>query len=215
MSRLRSRFVRTVSEIQFDGITSSKSSGSANSQLQVIGSGERSPRASAGLLEEGDGSLIGGERSKSSQSGNGSGSVHLFQGERLRKSKTANDKVPANLREQAESARKAAKGRAASRTGVRAAVVTASPIAGYAAADYANEKMKKPAPSKGTIKLQGLLTSVKTKRTTPPTRRVQKAQQRFVKPLRRLRMMVLRLSPLKAVNTIQQIRSNGSQHLQE
>jgi hypothetical protein len=69
-------------EIQFDGITSSKSSGSANSQLQVIGSGERSPRASAGLLEEGDGSLISGERSKTGQGSNGSGSVHLFQGKR-------------------------------------------------------------------------------------------------------------------------------------
>ena len=85
----------------------------------------------------------------------------------LRKSKTANDKVPANLREQAESARKAAKGRAASRTGVRAAVVTASPIAGYAAADYANEKMKKPAPSKGTIKITGAADERKNKEDYP------------------------------------------------
>jgi hypothetical protein len=81
----------------------------------------------------------------------------------LSRPKKVSEKVDPKFKEQAQRARDASKKRAGTRTAVRGAAVTASPVTGFVAADYANEKMKKTPAGAATAKAKTSTTSKATK----------------------------------------------------
>lgn len=83
----------------------------------------------------------------------------------LARPKKVSEKVDPMYKEQAQRARDSAKNRAVKRTAVRGAAVTAAPVAGFVATDYANEKMKKTPASAATAKAKTPTTSTSSKST--------------------------------------------------
>tara|TARA_R110000803_G_scaffold21029_1_gene53398 strand:- start:109 stop:735 length:627 start_codon:yes stop_codon:yes gene_type:complete len=84
----------------------------------------------------------------------------------LARPKKVSEKVDPMYKEQAQRARDDAKNRAVKRTAVRGAAVTASPVTGFVAADYANEKMKKTPAGAATAKAKTSTTSKASKAAT-------------------------------------------------
>ena len=103
----------------------------------------------------------------------------------LTRPRKVSEKVDPMYKEQAQRARDDAKKRATSRTAVRGAAVVGSPVAGYAAADYANEKMKKPAPSKGTKKITGAADERKNKEDYPTYKKGTESSAAFRKAFKK------------------------------
>ena len=92
----------------------------------------------------------------------------------LARPKKVSEKVDPMYKEQAQRARDSAKNRAVKRTAVRGAAVTASPVAGFVAADYTNEKMKKTPAVAATAKAKAKSPTVSKSSTTSPDERKNK-----------------------------------------